>query len=76
MVRRGDSHLMTIGLLVGLVLIVAGLGTLVTAPWQYHGSTTVTILRIFGTLGTILIGIGLVYLAWGEEFLARRKAQS
>ena len=76
MVRRGGGHLLTIGLLVGLFLIVAGLGTLVTAPWQYHGSTAVTILRIVGTIGTILIGLGLVYLSWGEAFLARRKARS
>lgn len=67
-----DDPLLPLGLLVGAFLIVAGIGTLVTAPWQYHGSQMVTILRIAGTIGMILIGIGLIYVAWGADWLAAR----
>lgn len=69
-----EDPLLPLGLLVGGFLIIAGIGTLVTAPWQYHGSTTVAILRILGTIGTILIGLGLIYVAWGAEWLSARRS--
>lgn len=69
-----DDPLVILGVLVGGFLIAVGLGTLITAPWQYYGSTAVTVLRIIGTLGTILIGIGMIYVAWGHEWWAARKA--
>lgn len=69
-----DDPLEPLGVLVGVFLVIAGLGTLVTAPWAYHGSTGVTILRIVGTIGTILIGLGLLYVAWGAEWVATRRA--
>lgn len=69
-----DDPLEPLGVLVGIFLVIAGLGTLVTAPWAYYGSTGVTILRIVGTIGTILIGIGLLYVAWGAEWVAARRA--
>ena len=71
-----DGPVVAIGIIVGVFLIVAGLGTLITAPWQYHGSQAVTVLRIVGTLGTILIGAGLVYLVWGQQWLAQRRSAS
>lgn len=66
--------LVPLGVIVGAFLILAGIGTLVTAPWQYQGSTLVTILRILGTLGTILIGLGLIYVVWGAQWLSARRA--
>lgn len=70
---RSDP-LLPLGVLVGLFLILAGLGTLVTAPWQYHGSTAVTVLRIIGTVGTILVGVGLIYVVWGHSWLETRRS--
>lgn len=67
-----EDPLLPLGLLVGAFLIVAGIGTLATTPWQYHDSQLVTILRIAGTIGMMLVGIGLVYVAWGAEWLASR----
>ena len=66
--------LLPLGIIVGLFLIGAGLGTLLTQPWQYYGSTTVTVLRVLGTVGTIAIGIGLLYVVWGAEWIASRRA--
>lgn len=57
-----DEPLEPLGILVGLLLIAAGVGTLATAPWTYSGSTTVTVLRIAGTVATIAIGVGLLWL--------------
>ena len=74
MSRWSDDPLTPIGVLVGLFLIAVGIGTITTAPWQYQPSTTVTVLRIIGTVGTVLIGIGLIYLSWGMNWLAARRA--
>ena len=74
MSRLTDDPLTPLGVLVGLFLILVGVGTIVTAPWQYQPSTTVTVLRIIGTVGTILIGIGMIYIAWGMNWLAARRA--
>lgn len=71
-----NDPLVPLGIVVGLFLVAAGLGTLITAPWQYHGSQAVTVLRIAGTVGTILIGIGLIYLVWAQDWLARRRSSS
>ena len=71
-----DDPLVPLGVFGGLFLILVGVGTLATAPWQYYGSTTVTVLRIAGTIGTILIGLGLIYVAWGMEWLAARRADA
>ena len=69
-----EDPLIPIGVVVGAFLIVAGIGTLVTAPWQHQGSTLVAVLRILGTVGTILIGIGLIYVVWGHQWIAARRA--
>lgn len=66
--------LLVAGVLVGVFLVLAGAGTLITAPWQYYGNTAVTGLRIVGAIGTVLIGIGLVYLAWGHEWWQARQS--
>lgn len=69
-----EDPLTPLGVLVGLFLVLAAVGTLVTAPWAYSGSTTVSVLRIVGTIGTLAVGVGLVYVAWGAEYLATRRA--
>ena len=69
-----EDPLVPLGIATGLFLIAAAVGTLVTQPWQYHGSTAVTILRIVGTIGTLLVGIGLIYVAWGHEWRSARRA--
>lgn len=74
MSRWLEDPLLSIAVVVGVILVLAGLGTLVTAPWRYYGSTAVTVLRIVGTIGTILVGIGLIYVAWGREWWAARQA--
>ena len=74
MSRVTEDPVMVMGVVVGVILIGAGVGTLVTAPWQYYGSSAVTVLRILGTVGTILIGLGLLYFSWGMEWLDARNA--
>lgn len=74
MTRWPADPLVPLGVLVGLFLIAVGVGTLVTAPWQYYGSQAVTILRIIGTIGTILIGIALIYVVWVHDWLAARRS--
>ena len=74
MSRWTDDPLIPIGIVVGAFLIVAGISTLVTAPWQHQGQTLVTLLRILGTIGTILIGLGLIYVVWGAQWLSTRRA--
>ena len=74
MVRWTADPLTPIGVLVGVLLVVGAFGTFVTAPWQYHGSTAVTVLRIAGTIGMLLIGVGLIYVAWGASWIANRRA--
>lgn len=73
MSRWVDDPLVPLGVLVGTFLVLAGLGTAITAPWQYYGDTRVTILRILGTIGIVLIGLGLIYVAWGATWLAERR---
>ncbi len=72
MTRWTTDPLVPLGVLVGAFLVLAGVGTLVTAPWEYYGSTGVTVLRLVGTVGMILVGIGLVYDAWGTDWRAVR----
>ncbi len=74
MARWSDDPLTPIGILVGAFLIVAAIGTFATAPWQYHGSTAVTVLRLVGTVGMLAVGVGLIYVAWGARWLAARRA--
>ena len=74
MSQGGSDWLTLIGIIVGLFLIAAGLGTVVTAPWQYQASLVVAGLRIIGTIGTILIGLGLIYVVWGHAWLTARNA--
>lgn len=68
-----DDPLVPLGAAAGLFLVVVALGTLITAPWQYHGSTTVSVLRITGSVATLLLGVGLVYVAWGADWLDARR---
>ena len=51
-----------IGILAGVLLIVVGIGTLVTAPWTHSASALVPILRILGTIATIFVGVALLYV--------------
>ena len=74
MARWTEDPLTPIGILVGAFLVVAAIGTFATAPWQYHGSAAVTVLRIAGTTGMLAVGVGLIYVVWGARWLAARRA--
>lgn len=51
------------GVLVGVFLVLVGVGTLVGMPWQYSGSgSLVTVFQILGTVLTVALGGGLVWL--------------
>jgi len=50
------------GVLVGAFVALVGIGTLVGMPWQYSGSTAVTVLQILGSLAAVALGVGLAWL--------------
>ncbi|PSP75132.1 hypothetical protein BRC81_16215 [Halobacteriales archaeon QS_1_68_20] len=59
---RADDRLELIGVLAGVFVVLVGLGTLVGMPWAHHSSIAITLGRVVGTLGTIAVGLGIVWL--------------
>mgnify|MGYP000415735539 CR=1 FL=1 len=59
--RFGD-RLEPLGVAAGVLLVVMSLLTVVGMPWATNGSVAVSILQLFGVLGTAAIGVGLVWL--------------
>lgn len=57
-----------VGAAFGVLLAVVGLGTLVGVPWSnIAGGAGFVLLRAVGSLLTLAVGAGIVYLAVGEE---------
>jgi hypothetical protein len=57
-----EDDLDAFGVLVGAFVALAGLGTLAGMPWQYTGSTLVTVFQILGSLAAVGVGVGLAWL--------------
>ncbi|WP_232687007.1 hypothetical protein [Halobacterium zhouii] len=51
-----------LGVLVGVFVALAGLGTLVGMPWQYTSGAVTMVLQILGALATVALGVGLAWL--------------
>jgi hypothetical protein len=51
-----------LGIGTGVFLVLAGIGTVIGAPWQTNGSGLLTAIQLLGVLGTIALGAGLVWL--------------
>lgn len=58
-----DDRLELVGIAAGLFVALVGLGTLVGMPWTHQPSTTVAVGRIAGAVGTVAVGLGIVWLA-------------
>lgn len=57
-----EDRLEVLGLAVGAFLVLAGIGTVLGAPWQYRASTLAAVVQVVGALGTAAVGAGLVWL--------------
>ena len=57
-----QDRLELFGVLAGAFVVLVGLGTLVGMPWTQYDSLAITIGRIIGTLGTIAVGLGIIWL--------------
>jgi hypothetical protein len=65
-IADGDTVLKPIGIVTGAYLILAGIGTVVGAPWATNNSAVLSGLQLLGVLGTVAIGAALVWLLRGE----------
>lgn len=63
---RFSDRLEPVGVAGGAFLVVIGLLTAVGMPWTTNGSAAVSVLQLLGILGTVAIGVGLVWLARAE----------
>lgn len=57
-----DDRLEFAGVAVGVSLVLIGLATLLGTPWSHGGGVAVAALQIVGSLATVAIGAGLVWL--------------
>lgn len=62
----GDTVLKPLGIVTGAYLILAGIGTVVGAPWATNNSAVLSALQLLGVLGTVAIGAALVWLLRSE----------
>lgn len=62
LLKRPSDRLELFGTLTGVLLVLMGLGTVAGMPWQTNGDIAVSVLQLFGVLGTIAVGVGLVWL--------------
>lgn len=63
---RFSDRLEPLGVAAGAFLVVMSLLTVVGMPWTTNGSIAVSILQLLGILGTVAIGVGLVWLVRTE----------
>jgi len=62
LLKQPSDRLELFGTLAGVLLVLMGLGTVAGMPWQTNGDMAVSVLELLGVLGTIGIGVGLVWL--------------
>ena len=61
------DKLSVLGVLVGGFVIVAGLGTLLGAPWATTGNTSVLVIQLVGIVATVAIGVLLVLVTYADD---------
>ena len=63
MATATSDRLESLGLGVGVLLVLVGIATLVGTPWAYKsGGVLVTIGQIVGALSAVAIGAGLAWI--------------
>jgi len=62
-----EDRLSVLGVLVGGFVIVAGLGTLLGAPWSTTASTSVLLVQMVGIVATVAIGVLLVVITYADD---------
>jgi drug/metabolite transporter (DMT)-like permease len=67
-IQKGlKQPLRPLGVTVGVLLVVATLATVVSAPWQTHASMATVIIQLLAALAMGVIGVGLAYVSWAAE---------
>jgi len=56
-----------LGVTVGVLLVVATLAAVVSAPWQTHASMATVIIQLLAAVLMAVIGVGLAYISWTAE---------
>lgn len=62
-----EDRLEVLGLLVGLFLAVAGVGTLLGQPWATAGSTTIALIQLVGIVVAVAVGIVTILVTQSKE---------
>lgn len=66
--ERFDDALEPLGVAAGAFLVLAGLGTVLGAPWATNPDLLAVFVNVIGSLATVALGVGLAYLSWtGRE---------
>lgn len=58
-----EDALEPVGVVVGVLVVLVGLTTLAGTPWTNKNSVALMLGQILGSLATVAIGAGLVWLA-------------
>ena len=64
--ERFDDRLEPLGIGLGAMLVLIGIATIAGLPWANKGDIVASVLQIVGVLGTIGIGVLLVWLTRTE----------
>lgn len=65
--HRFEDDLEPLGIVVGTLLVLAGLGTIAGTPWTTAGSLVVASVKVLGALATVGVGAGLASLSWTDR---------
>ncbi|MFB6311947.1 MAG: hypothetical protein ABEH64_12300 [Salinirussus sp.] len=63
--RVVGDRLETIGLVVGVILVIGAIGSIAGQPWQTNPDLAAVALQVLGSLLTIGLGVVLIWLARG-----------
>lgn len=64
--ERFDDRLEPLGIGLGALLVLIGIATIAGFPWANKGDILASVLQVVGVLGTIGIGVLLVWLSRTE----------
>jgi len=62
-----EDRLTAVGVVLGVFVIVAGLGTLLGLPWTTTEDTAAAAIQMVGIVVTIAIGVVLLGLTYADE---------
>jgi len=63
---RSADTLEVLGVLVGVFLVLAGLGTVAGTPWETARGTAAAALRVLGALVAAVLGLALIWIVRRE----------